>query len=460
MAYFCRHPQEDISRDTLLECVWHGQIVTDGVINRVILKLRKALRDEDKIKTYITTVPKIGYRFIAQVTPVTSTVLSLVTESVAIDKQVEQTLKPYISLQLVWLLILLLVITLTGIFHYKTSDSHSVIAKPLISPITRLTENQFGASLSHNTELLAYSTRKNGEVAIIVVNPIQQNPNKISMEGGSAFNAHWSQDDKEIIYLFLGQGLCQFHRVTFIAGVAQSPEVLYECLGNSFTTFSYNQAQQKLYFVERDTPLSPYYAYQLDLTQNSKRRLSQPIALGKGNHLLQRHEQSGKLLLLSDQNPGKTTVYELDIEHNTFEILLAFDYAIDSAVWNHQADGLVHPAQHPSYQLLMSYFNQRTTQILVADSNRISHVRAIDNGKDYLFTSYMYNRDIEVNNHIDPSYNSSVMDYLPQLNRDGTQLAFISKRTGYSKIWLVDLDKKNLRSIEPPDKGRTFYSLQ
>lgn len=483
LGYFCRYPQEDISRETLLEFVWHGQIVTDGAINRVILKLRKALLDEEKIKTYISTIPKVGYRFIAQVSQVTSTPTATVLENTSVVKQVVKAepelppfkrtskpkskpkpeVKPKVKLFKLWsvfaVFIALLIIMLMGIFQYQTSDNDFMI-KPLISPITRLSEIQFDASLTHDQTLLAYSTRKAGEVVVFVVDPLLQTPYRISKEGGNAFNALWSQDDNEIIYLFHQQELCQFHRVSFVKGVAQSPEVLYQCTGKSFTEFSYDQATQKLYFVEREAPFSPYYAYELDLENGSKRRLSQPVAIGKGSHLLQRHEKSGKILLLSDQEPGKTTTYELDVQENTFAQLLAFDYAITSAIWNHEGDGIVHPAQHPSYQLLMSYFDQRPTQTLVVDSNRISQVRTIDNGKDYLFTSYMSNRDIEINNNIEASYNSSVMDYLPQLSIDGSQLAFVSKRTGYSKIWLVNLTDNSLSSIEPPDKGRTFYSLQ
>jgi len=464
LSYFCRHPQQDISRDMLLEFVWHGQIVTDGAINRVILKLRKALLDDEKIKAYVITVPKIGYRFIAQVSQVTIPSVLGNNENEFVNEQADQTFPPKKPLNTLREVILLLAILLSVIFLYQTTHPEDVVAKPIIlpsiSPIIRLAKNQFGASMSHNNNLLAYSTRKDKEVAIYVVDPIEQNPYKISMDGGDAYNAHWSADDKEIIYLFHGRGVCQFHRVTFIDGVANKPEVIYECTGDSFTSFSYDQVQQKLYFVESKTPLTPYYAYELDLKQNNKRRLSQPVALGKGNHLIQRHEKSGRLLLLSDQKPGKTTVYELDIDNNTFTTLIPFDYAITSAVWNHQADGMVHPAQHPSYRLMISYFDQRKAQTLVADSNRISQVRTIDNGKDYLFTSFMNNRDIEINNSIDQSYNSSVMDYLPQLSRDGSELAFISKRTGYSKIWLVNLQSNKLRSIDPPDKGRTFYSLQ
>ena len=66
LCYLCQHPQKNISREVLFEQVWHGQIVTENAINRVVALLRKALGDEGKVKQYIVTVPKIGYRFIAE----------------------------------------------------------------------------------------------------------------------------------------------------------------------------------------------------------------------------------------------------------------------------------------------------------------------------------------------------------------------------------------------------------
>ena len=44
------------------------------------------------------------------------------------------------------------------------------------------------------------------------------------MSGRNAYNAHCSEDDNDIFYLLHNKGLCQFHRVTFMAGVAQSPK--------------------------------------------------------------------------------------------------------------------------------------------------------------------------------------------------------------------------------------------
>ena len=37
LAYFCQNPNKHISRDELIEQVWHGQIVSDNAINRVVV---------------------------------------------------------------------------------------------------------------------------------------------------------------------------------------------------------------------------------------------------------------------------------------------------------------------------------------------------------------------------------------------------------------------------------------
>jgi hypothetical protein len=72
----------------------------------------------------------------------------------------------------------------------------------------------------------------------------------------------------------------------------------------------------------------------------------------------------------------------------------------------------------------------------------------------------MFNSDIEINQETVTDFNSSVTDFLPAISNDRQQLAFISKRSGYSKIWLKNLKSDELSSIEPPDQGRRFYSLQ
>jgi len=67
LCYFLEHPAQLIGKEELLENVWAGTYVADGALTVCITELRKALGDEAKNSRLIATVPKRGYRFIAEV---------------------------------------------------------------------------------------------------------------------------------------------------------------------------------------------------------------------------------------------------------------------------------------------------------------------------------------------------------------------------------------------------------
>jgi transcriptional activator of cad operon len=60
---------ETVSIDDLLEQVWPGVIVTPDSVYQAITSLRRLLGDDPKQPTYIATVPRLGYRMVATVSP-------------------------------------------------------------------------------------------------------------------------------------------------------------------------------------------------------------------------------------------------------------------------------------------------------------------------------------------------------------------------------------------------------
>jgi len=60
---------EVVSIDELLERVWTGVIVTPDSVYQAITSLRRLLRDDPKQPIYIATVPRLGYRMVATVSP-------------------------------------------------------------------------------------------------------------------------------------------------------------------------------------------------------------------------------------------------------------------------------------------------------------------------------------------------------------------------------------------------------
>ena len=69
LLYLAQRAGEVVSIDELLNQVWAGVVVTPDSVYQAIASLRRLLGDDPKQPRYIATVPRLGYRMIADVTP-------------------------------------------------------------------------------------------------------------------------------------------------------------------------------------------------------------------------------------------------------------------------------------------------------------------------------------------------------------------------------------------------------
>ncbi len=63
------HAGEVVSIDGLLDQVWPGVIVTPDSVYQAVAQLRRLLGDDSKGPRYVETVPRLGYRLVAAVSP-------------------------------------------------------------------------------------------------------------------------------------------------------------------------------------------------------------------------------------------------------------------------------------------------------------------------------------------------------------------------------------------------------
>lgn len=64
-----RTPGEVVTRSEIFDAVWPGGAVTDDVLTQCIVELRKAFGDSARHPRFIETIPKVGFRVMAAVTP-------------------------------------------------------------------------------------------------------------------------------------------------------------------------------------------------------------------------------------------------------------------------------------------------------------------------------------------------------------------------------------------------------
>ena len=67
LVYLIEHRNRVVEKQELFEQVWKESFVTDNALTRAVKDIRRAIGDEADAPRYVETVPKRGYRFIAEV---------------------------------------------------------------------------------------------------------------------------------------------------------------------------------------------------------------------------------------------------------------------------------------------------------------------------------------------------------------------------------------------------------
>jgi TolB-like protein/DNA-binding winged helix-turn-helix (wHTH) protein/Flp pilus assembly protein TadD len=77
LVYLAGQAGQVVSKEDLFAHVWKGEFVSDSALTRVVTELRQVLGDEVTRPRLLETIPKRGYRLIAEVRPAPATVAAL-----------------------------------------------------------------------------------------------------------------------------------------------------------------------------------------------------------------------------------------------------------------------------------------------------------------------------------------------------------------------------------------------
>jgi DNA-binding winged helix-turn-helix (wHTH) protein len=83
LVYFLEHAGETLDKDVLLRSIWPGTIVEENSLTQNVSTLRQMLGEARGENRYIATIPRRGYRFVAQVTRRPAPAVSSIAESSA-----------------------------------------------------------------------------------------------------------------------------------------------------------------------------------------------------------------------------------------------------------------------------------------------------------------------------------------------------------------------------------------
>ena len=483
LVFLCQNSQRVISKDELMEQVWTGTLVTENAISRTLVKVRKALADDPKNPQYIITVPRKGYRMVANF--VASDTVSNQPESLVSTNQIDDlndeekqaagviknqqntlTFQPLEVNQSRTskntVLIAVGVIMLIAIIYALSIKTNTVLQTKQIKPLTRGVGVEQYPAVSPDLTQLAYRKDVTGKPSYINIENLTSHVKQsISHARGALSKPVWSPTQDKLAFLYKHNSVCMI----FWAELSNIKDKdtwqdITECGAQASPHFVFSPDGQYLYFNDRQSASHGYQVFRVNLANNEKDIVNQPITNGLGNYSFDISPDGERLLMINSEFSPTTRIYTLEIENSTLEKTAQFDYLMRSVLWHHDNETIIHPSPHPAYELWQSSLTGNKLAVVASNTSRVKHISRVNNGEDFSFVSYLLNKDIhfktitkmndktidktkeQVNAELD---NSTVMDYLPTLANNTNQYAFVSKRSTSAEVYLGTItgDKNN-----------------
>jgi DNA-binding winged helix-turn-helix (wHTH) protein/Tol biopolymer transport system component len=469
LAYFCRHTDQIISREQLIEQVWRGRLITDNAVTKVINKLRKNLKDDPRKPRFIATFPKKGYKFIACVSEfieeniesLASDVASQVSpaaphgQTSSIPKE-----KSPIILSLFVLIVLILIIL--GAVLFQRDKNQQPITQ--VKALTRSAGNESWPQVSPSGDYLAYMEFSEKKIHLRVKSLVDEKTVEITHGKENELGvgpASWNSDGSKLVYLVASSNSCQYY-VRDINGLTLGePKLIHNCPVGSYGRISFTHDDNRVIYTESDN--SPYTLFEMNLATGVKKRLNQPEQFIGGNSQFDLHPTKNKLLISSPDKQQWEGFYSLDLETDNLTLLFKQDAYICCGIWDHSGERVVLMGDHPAYQLVSYDRNGNDKQVIYSGSQQLRGPQRHINGKDYLFIAGYINQnalyyDFETESDIFVA-NTSVDDRLAAFSEHNDQIAFIGLSTGNEEVWLTDKQGSQLTKLTQFNDSRHIISL-
>jgi len=476
LIFLCQNSHRVISKDELMEQVWVGTLVTENAISRTLVKVRKALADDPKNSRYIITVPRKGYRMVADfvasdtisnqpegsVNPNQSSDVNDDEKQAALVKKNQQTrltAQPSVFSQsrtrqnIIFIAVgLIMLIAITYGLSIKTN---AVLQTKQLKPLNREVGVEQFPAVSPDLTQLAYSKDILGKPSYINIENVSSHVKQsVTHARGALSKPVWSPTQDKLAFLYQHNSVCTISWAE-LSNIKDKNtwQDITECGAQASPHFVFSPDGKYLYFNDRQSPSHGYQIFRVNLANNEKDIVNQPITNGLGNYSFDISPDGEKLLMINSEFSPTTRIYTLDIENSTLEQTAQLDYLMRSVIWHHDNETIIHPSPHPAYELWQSDLAGNKLAVVASNTSRIKHLSRINNGKDFSFVSYLLNKDIHfqaIDNNLKSIElaNSTVMDYLPALSNNTNQYAFVSKRSTSAEVYLSTIKAATDNSTE------------
>jgi transcriptional activator of cad operon len=479
--YFIVHAGSLITKEQLLADVWKIRDVSDGRVMRVIRAIRVALNDDTRQPTYIDTIPKRGYRFIASVTDIPQQPVALIT---ADNAAASHAAKDYTHNNrwkvLVGLALLLTIMMPFLVWQWwlpSTNPKHALENNTIplwrYKPITSLDGLEFYHNVSPDERYLVFSYAAAGTEQIAVLNLQNlQNHQRVQLTDGegSSLGAAFSPDGRYIAYhrMLVDRG-CQIRLIELEPDkmAVKNDSLLTLCTPESVSArISWSADGRYIVYPSLDPVQKQMVMMMYPIAGGSAEQLTVPPASSFGDYVGRYSRAGNKVAFLRDA-AGTAQIWVLDLTTRATRLLTQINDAYPGNIdWTLDDSSIIFPSG-PTSLGIVDVTTGESRQLAYTDNYASEIQLGALTGKIYASVGFFSHTNIKkVNNKLVTATPSESLVFSSNRNESLIEInpqpegptAVVSRRSGLPQVWLFypDGQQKQITEFETRERIRSM----
>lgn len=437
LVYLAQHSKEVITRQQITEVLWPNVVVGDESVTQAIFALRNLLRDDAKQPQYIETIPKKGYRFLAE-----ANLLDTKTTETPTPQQPSKNklvlISSLISLSLVAVFILI------WFFVWKTPYGKIVN----ILPATKMEGVEGDMAINRNHQMVFINSSLAEGAGRLFLKDLKTGVQE-RISGDEWFIAAqpvWL-DDTTLLY-----SRCKFNSECQIVRqkLREQAEVLYESNTGAIEAMVRPDQPDELFFNEASKEdfgvfnvRTGKYELLRDRYSHLPNHISHPQFSkdGKKLYFIYKFEQTKLMVLDLTTGAIKTVSEQFEELHSVSfnhqqELMIAGNINSVPGLW------FLNPEGGEPRLFLRSVSGELYVRAAAAPNEPAIYCQTVRLNID----NVIVDQGKDVTNEL-PDLNSTGLDSGAILSHDEQSIYFMSNRSGFAEIWRYDLTQKQAKPV-------------
>ena len=502
LFYFVENAGRVATKSELLDAVWADTFVEESTLARNVSWLRKELGEYTDSEQFIETVPKLGYRFTAEVTQPEDVNGNGSGNAIIIEEQTVQHFRgeETITIDDVFAerkgerekgrrgeetfsgkrflfslsprlpfspspLLLLAVVFLAGIGlivyqNYSESDTTKAIVTSRVAPLTGAAGYENTPAFSPDGKQLVYSWNggkgDNSDIYVKLVGA--GNPLRLTETEANEHYPTFSPDGRHIAFIRGKYGEPgEVIIIPSLGGAEHRAARLFS--GNYSISFSPDGQHIAVIDTENSNEGGQHAVYVINIETGERRRVTAPAEfLGETTPRFSPDGESLAFIRVfredeHSRNLDKQDLFVVPVSGGEPRQLTYDGVIINSLAWSADGDYIYFVPVRPPDQTIVRRVPAvgGVQEIVSTGGGNITNIAASPDGNTLLFAEDVRQWKIW---RVPPDgqtgsklLDSEFVEFFPGFSPDGSRIAFQTDRTGQSEIWTTDANGENLRQI-------------